>query len=350
MKKFVRILSISTLGIIFCVIVFLFYKNFQTTNNKTIPSNKIPSSTPTLVATPTSTEEVRTIQAPAGNIKILFVGDTMLARSIGERQKLGVDPFELMEPVFENYDAVIANLETTVSDKGQKVSGKTYTFRAPVESVDFLTKAGVKAVSLANNHTKDYGDEALVDTITRLNNANILNFGAGNNKDEAFAGKVLDVDGVRIGLLGFNEIENGWTVSKTGPTSAWTDLPKIKQEITRLKSESDIVMVMPHWGKEYSTMQNTWQIKLGHILIDAGADAVIGSHPHVIEPSEVYNGKPIYYSMGNFVFDQMQNITNATDGEIVEVNIIDKKISSTNAFRIKIGKDGRPALASGDAP
>ena len=280
----------------------------------------------------------------ASETKILFVGDTMLARSVGEKIQNGIDPFELIKPVFVDYQAIIANLETTVSDKGTAVIGKAYKFRAPVQSIDFLKNANITAVSLANNHTKDYGDEALIDTMDRLKTGGIDYFGAGINQEEAFSGKVIDVSGVKIGLIAFNEIENKWTMSKTGPTSAWTDLPKLKEKITALKEISDVVIVMPHFGVEYTTSQNSWQTKLSKILIDNGADLIIGNHPHVVQPNEIYKDKKIYYSLGNFVFDKMEGLKNATDGEMIEVVLKDKKILSTKELKVKLGKDGRPAI------
>lgn len=285
---------------------------------------------------------------PAANeeIKILFVGDTMLARSVGDNLQKGTDPFELIRPTFLNYGAVIANLETTISDKGAAIKGKAWTFLAPVESTNYLQSAGITAVSLANNHTKDYGDEALLDTISRLNAVNIKNFGAGATKDAAFSGQTIEVGSVKIGLIAFNEIENKYTMSNSGPTSAWTNLPLIKQSITELKKTADLVIIMPHWGTEYSTGQTDWQRQLGQKLIDAGADLIIGNHPHVVQPSEDYNGKKIYYSLGNFVFDKMEGLKGATSGEMVEVVIENKQIKSSTTIAIKIGKDGRPTLAN----
>lgn len=314
-----------------------------TTTNPPETTNKPPGNTKS--TTPPQITEIQQTAVPTPEpktIKLLFVGDTMLARSIGKQIQNSINPFEFVKEKFFSYDAVIANLETSVGNTGTPLSGKYYTFQAPPASADLLYQNNIKIVSLANNHTRDYGTDGLTQTLNLLNQAQVDYFGAGITPDEAFSPRVIQLSDVKLAFIGFNEIENRFTINRTGPTSAWYDKIKLQQSINSAKTQADLVFIMPHTGNEYQTIQNSWQKSLFHSLIDLGADMVIANHPHVIQGSEIYKNKKIYYALGNFVFDGMKNIPHATDGLCLEVIIKDKQISQVNELKIKIGPDGRP--------
>jgi len=278
--------------------------------------------------------------------KVLFVGDIMLARSVGFYIQNGNDPFKYVKDKFAEYDVIVGNLETTIANpKLAYQASKQYTFNAPLESVNILKKAGFTALSLANNHTMDYGPNALIDQIKNLETESIATFGAGRNIEEAFKPSYLLVQDTRIAFIGVNDIENWITDAKEdAPGSAFFNETRIKTAIAEAKKSADLIVVVPHWGYEYFTEHNENQEKFGKLFIDAGADLVIGSHPHVIQDSQTYKGKMIYYSLGNFVFDLMQGIPNATTGLMVEFTLEDKKLINPKEIKIQIDWQGFPKI------
>lgn len=280
-------------------------------------------------------------------VKMLFLGDIMLARTIGSSIQNGDDPFKNINKKFSEYDVIVGNLETVASDPKYAVqaSGKLFTFNSPIESIDVLKRNKIEIVSLANNHTMDYGSAALVNTMENLKSRGILYVGAGNNINEAFSPKYLNYKGTIIALLAFNDIEN-WFADATDYSagSAFFNKDRIRNSLIEANEKADIVIVMPHWGIEYSLTNSQRQQEFGHFFIDNGADVVIGAHPHVEQNEEEYNGKKIYYSLGNFVFDDMCSIPNACDASILEIVIEDKQLISSSSIKVKLQNNGYPEL------
>jgi poly-gamma-glutamate capsule biosynthesis protein CapA/YwtB (metallophosphatase superfamily) len=267
--------------------------------------------------------------------KLLFMGDTMLARTIGENIVAGDNPYKYVQPTLNGYDFRIANIETTIADPAttNRADGKLYTFNAPLASMQTLKAARINVASLANNHTMDFGSAALLNMISNFTSAGVVPVGAGKNSDDAFAPVIVDVpltadstkspnEHIRIAFLAANDIENTYTVAaSSSPGSAYFDDARLAASIqaARGTEKADLVVVIPHWGIEYQTVPSDRQIEWGHFFIDHGADLVIGGHPHVVQPTESYKGKYIVYSMGNFIFDGMSG--NALDGEMIGVNV-----------------------------
>lgn len=281
------------------------------------------------------------------DFKILFVGDVMLSRTIGTSILNGSDPFVNIKAKFDEYNIIVANLETVASESqfAFQNPSKLYTFNSPVSTLDTLTNNGIEIVSLANNHTMDFGTLALLNTMENLKNRGILYAGAGNNIQEAFAPKYILHEKTRIALLAFNDIENWFSdASDYSAGSAFFDKELIRKSLEEARSSSDIVIVYPHWGIEYSLNNSERQAEYGRFFIDNGADIVIGAHPHVLQNSEEYNGKQIYYSLGNFVFDNMCTIPNACSAGMVELEISGNKIVSTNLIKVRIADNGFPEL------
>jgi poly-gamma-glutamate capsule biosynthesis protein CapA/YwtB (metallophosphatase superfamily) len=221
---------------------------------------------------------------------------------------------------------------------------------------------------LANNHTRDYGAVATADMLDRLASAQLKTAGAGRTVDAAFAATVVEVPlksqnpnspkrTTKVAFIGLNDIENGYTNVEDGRAgSAYFDRARIQRSITAARdSGAAFVVVVPHWGVEYDSQQNSEQTLWAHIFIDAGADAVVGGHPHVVQPTETYKGKSIVYSMGNLIFDEMGGtslighmiglkIAVSADvlGEIVSIksSTFEKPIS----IQTKIDDDGFPHL------
>lgn len=188
---------------------------------------------------------------------------------------------------FSNDDLTIVNFEGTLTDRGSR-QDKTFAFRGSPEYTKILTEGSVEAVTLANNHSKDYGDVSMEDTKKYLDEAGIVWF-------ENLNTKVIDVKGVKVGLIGLYDLND----------SAEGNLPKAMQQVK--DGGAEVVIVQVHWGIEGDNYPQEKQIGLAHKAIDEGADLVIGHHPHVLQGMETYKGRMIAYSMGNFCFGGNQN-------------------------------------------
>lgn len=291
--------------------------------------------------------------------KILFMGDVMLARSIGSSIVAGDNPFKFVQPVLDQHDVQVANIETTIADASfAQSAAKPYTFNAPLESLSTLKNAGIDVSSLANNHTGDFGREATANTIDQLANAGLVSVGAGKNSAEAFAPKLVESNGINIAFIAVNDIELAHTkVSDTvAAGSAYFDKELLGESIRNARVlGADFVVVMPHWGIEYSLTASARQQEWGRFMIDEGADLVVGSHPHVVQPTEEYKGKQIVYSLGNFIFDGMSG--EALKGQMVSVELqksttgraSKREMSTTKAISfssipIQIDAQGYPSL------
>ena len=197
------------------------------------------------------------------------------------------------------------NQEFPFGTTGEAVEDKEYTFRVDPKYVSVLPELGADIVTLANNHMLDFGREPLRETLSALDGAGILHVGAGLNLAEASALKTIEAGGWTIGFLGATRVipEHSWTASRSNSGLFTTyDPTKLLEEIQAAKETCDYVVVYVHWGVERNTEPEDYQKTLARQYIDAGADAVIGAHPHVLQGIEYYHGKPIFYSLGNFIF------------------------------------------------
>ncbi len=285
---------------------------------------------------------------PAEPATLLFVGDIMLSRKIGAIMAEKNDwtyPFLEIKNVLKEADLVVGNLEGPISSRGTKL-GSIYSFRADPRAVAGLSSAPVGVVSLANNHVWDYGREALSETLDILKTAGIDYIGAGVDYVEAHQPVIRDVKGTKIAFLGYtNLVPVGITGEKSAPVVAFLDLKQVVPDIARAKELADLVVVSFHWGDEYETKHNRSQEEIAHTVIDAGADLVIGHHPHVGQEIEEYHGGYIAYSLGNFVFDQNFSADTRT-GLILEVTLKNKKIDQVESQRIKFTSTYQPVLSS----
>jgi len=234
------------------------------------------------------------------------VGDVMLGGTARpELEKYGYDyPFEKTKNIFGMSDIVFANLEGPLSNRGESVIEKKYKFRSPPEKVaPALRLAGINIVSLANNHTMDYGEQGLVDTMTALEANGIAYAGAGRNLFQARKPAIVKVKNTRISLLAYSLTfpEEFWAKKSVAGT-AFGHESYIKYDVEQAKKNSDLVIVSFHWGRESTTELRPYQISLGHTAIDAGATVVLGHHPHILQAVERYKKGVILYSLGNYVF------------------------------------------------
>jgi len=290
-------------------------------------------------------------------ITIILVGDVMLDRGVEYMiGKYGEGdfrfPFLKIADELKGAKLLFGNLEGPISDKGIKV-GSIYSFRAKPEAIEGLTFAGFNLISLANNHALDYGREALEDTFLRLKTAGIDYVGAGFNEGEAYGGRtpiIKEIEGTKIGFLAYTNLgPESWKATSENSGIAWVsekDMEKVKESIKSAKERVDILIVSLHAGEEYAAEPTQFQIEFSKAAIDAGADLVIGHHPHVVQKSEKYKDKWIFYSLGNFVFDQGFS-EETMRSEIIEVLIAESKIKEVKPKLIKMNNYFQPKIYEG---
>lgn len=217
-----------------------------------------------------------------------------------------IDP-ELIDDM-QDADLMWINNEFTYSDRGTPMAGKAYTFRANPARVNILKELGVDIVGLANNHVYDYGNDALLDTFSTLEDAEIPYVGAGRNIKEASSPIYRKVDGKTIAYVAASRAEKNRMTPQATDSDAGIlrcyDNELFLQEIAEADANADYVVALAHWGTEYSYDLEEVQQTTGQEYIDAGADAVIGAHTHCLQGMEYYNGKPIIYSLGNYWFNE----------------------------------------------
>ncbi|KOO46373.1 CapA family protein [Priestia koreensis] len=252
----------------------------------------------------TITPSIEAATAPA--ITMSFTGDILLDKNVGEQvTKYGVNyPFTSVGSILKSTDLTAGNLETAVTTRGS-AQAKQFTFRSKPTTLQGLKNNGFDMVSIANNHTMDYGLQGLYDTITYLNRYGIGHSGGGKNEQEAFKAYYKTVKGKKIAILAVSRVlpDASWFSGKTKPgiASAYqtsTLMSYVKQAVRN----SDYTVVMIHWNKESTDYPESYARALGKQLVDQGVDAVIGSHSHTLMGMEYYKQVPIFYSLGNFVF------------------------------------------------
>ncbi len=241
---------------------------------------------------------------------IVFTGDVEISTYVQAKYDASgiegiLSPTLLSE--LQNADVTMINNEFCFSTRGTPAD-KQYTFRVDPTYSSILTDMGVDVAGLANNHVLDYGKDALTDTFSTLNSVNVDYVGAGNSMEEASKMVVkADAKGRTYGFMASSHIipVAGWDIQNSQPgVFTFYDDTKLLEAVKAASSQVDFLFVMVHWGKEHTTELESYQINEGHAIIDAGATAVIGMHSHCLQPMEYYNGHPIFYSLGNFIFNQ----------------------------------------------
>ena len=271
--------------------------------------------------------------ADAGCVTITFAGDILLDPNYAGTATLmqnGGDIDKVIAPgllaEMQAADIMMLNNEFTYSDRGEPLEEKQFTFRAKPAYVSYLYDLGVDIVSLANNHTYDYGEVAFLDTLQTLKDAGMPFVGAGTNLEEASAPVYFIVNDMKIAFVSATQIERldnpdtkGATETTPGVFRCW-NVEKLLQTVEKAKTESDFVIVYIHWGTENQEEIDWAQDKQARELVEAGADLIIGDHPHVLQKIEIINGVPVIYSLGNFWFNSrpidtgMVKVTLTEDG------------------------------------
>jgi hypothetical protein len=256
------------------------------------------------IFTPMGDLQAQGPEKPTEPIRILFAGDIMLDGGPGNVVANGRDPFVACAPLFEGIDLSIGNLECVLG-RGGEMRLKPYVFRGASDSPRFIKKY-FHAVSLANNHSLDFGPGGMAEMLSVLKKEKLPYFGGGLTLAEAIAPFVVEIKGYKIAILGFNEFHaQEYAATASVPGNAPLTDQGVSDSIrnAREKLGCDVVIPFLHWGEELMPTPRPDQAHSAKKWIDAGATAVIGAHPHVPQTVETHRGKPIVYSLGNFAFD-----------------------------------------------
>lgn len=294
-------------------------------------------------------EEAMSYQPTIQNVTLTAVGDCTFATDVNAEPSLGFAAYadklngdysyflKNVAPVFQEDDVTLVNFEGTISNRGKR-EDKTFAFRGKPEYINVLTTSSVEAANLANNHSADYGPESLEDTIKSLNEVGIVNC-MGTNAP------IKEINGVKVGFVGIDALND-------------EEAAKLEKAIGSVKNlGAQLIILSIHWGIEGDTKPTEEQIQYAHKAIDLGADVIIGTHPHVLQGVEKYNGKYILYSLGNFCFGGNNNpadkdtaiyrqVFTFVDG-ILQVDdnyvIIPARVSGHDEYN-----DYQPAIAQGE--
>ncbi len=302
----------------------------------------------------TEIKEIEDKSEEIEEIQISLVGDILFDASIrGHIDREGYAyPYEYVKEYFLNDDLSIGNLETSITRAGEKWPDKQFNFRSDPKNLPYMKEAGIEVVSLANNHSLDYGYEGLIDSLDYLQEANIHSVGAGKNREEARKIVIIDKNNIKIGILGFSRVvpDVGWwaTGDRPGLAGAYDgQLEGALNLIQAAKEEVDILIIAIHWGKELHEEPRIEEIIAAKKMIDSGADVIAGHHPHVLQGIEIYRGKPIFYSLGNFIFGSRSDLTANT--MIAQLNYGNKDLKNieiipfniVGARPVAVDEDGR---------
>ena len=311
------------------------------------------------LGSPTAPADPRLQPSRAPLTTLTVVGDIMLGRGVAGQPGGAEVRLRPMAPQLRRSDLTVGNLESTLSDDGVPHQG-TDSFFAPPTILDALADAGVDALSLANNHTGDYGPAALLETVAAFRGRRIEPFGAGQDRRAATRPAVLVRNGTRFGFLGFNTIgetpratpEAPGALSvrmppRTGPLNQ-RDLAHVVRAVRRLDERVDVVVVLPHWGTQYTHVAEPIQSLVGRRLVDAGADLVVGGHPHWVQGLERYHGAVIAHSLGNFVFD-MDFMEQTMEGATLTATFRGDRLRGVELTPYRLDSTFAPRPATGPA-
>jgi len=282
------------------------------------------------------------LSAHAQSVKLIFVGDIMLDDGPGMAIAAGRDPLAPFAALLAEADYRIGNLECPIATVGQPMDSKIHNFRAHPRVLSVL-KGRFDALAVSNNHSGDYGQAAFLETLDHLKQTGIASFGGGRNLTEAHAPLWIEKNGLRIAVLGYNEFKpRSFEAGPDWPGIAWSEDSHVLADIRAARAAgADVVIPFMHWGWENEPAPDARQRQLARLMIDAGAAAVVGGHPHVTQGSEIYRGKPIIYSLGNFVFDGFDTPEGKL-GWLLRLNVDRSGVVSWETVEAQIDAEGTP--------
>ena len=285
-------------------------------------------------------------------VSLVAVGDVSFSRGIERVAKQQNDisyPFLKMGDYLKSADLVFGNLESPIT-AGREIADFEMVFRSNPDTAQAFKNAGFSIVSLANNHTPNFGEQGLIDTFDYLKKVGIQYVGAGRNEQEANQAVYMEVKGIKFAFLAYNDtdvVPDSYEANDTRAGTAFMRIDKMSESVKEAKQKADFVIISMHSGKEYIAKPNVSQINFSHAAIDAGADMVIGHHPHVVQVMEKYKGKFIFYSLGNFVFDQPWSQA-TKEGLTTKIYFTKNGISKISFLPIIIENYSQPRAADND--
>lgn len=343
MNKFVRgVLYVSSILLIIVVLAAVWKNKKQQQAQETVSSEEVKAEESTEQLKDTaekdteqpqesveeSTEQPEEpVESDNTQTTLVFTGDILIGNRVsGNYNDDGIDGIlsPQMQNLLQDADIAMVNEEFPFSTRGTAMEDKQYTFRINPSYVSAFQDMGVDIVSLANNHVLDYGPEALEDTFTTLDHAGILYAGAGGSKERAEELQIIEVNGKKYGFLAASRVipVASWNIENGVPgVFATYDAAALLNAITLAEEKCDYLTVFVHWGLEHKEYPEDYERALAAQYVEAGADLVIGSHSHCLQGVEYIDGKPVFYSLGNFLFGQDGNtaavkVTIDEDGKI----------------------------------
>lgn len=280
--------------------------------------------------------------AQAEPVRLIFAGDVMLDDGPGRTIASGRDPLAPVAHLLADADYRIGNLECPIATTGQPLDGKVYTFRAHPRVLEVL-KGRFDALAVSNNHAGDYGKGAFLETLDWLDKAGIRAFGGGRNLTAAHAPLWIERGGLRIAVLGYDEFKpRSFEAGPDWPGVAWSEDSQVIADIRAARAAgANVVIPFMHWGWEREPQPGERQKQLARAMVDAGADLVVGGHPHITQGAEIYRGKPIVYSLGNFVFDGFETPETRL-GWLLRVTVDKKGVVAWDTVAARMDDDGTP--------
>ncbi|MHB8949082.1 MAG: CapA family protein [Rhodoferax sp.] len=279
---------------------------------------------------------------PSAPVSLVFAGDIVLDDAAGEMIERGGDPFADFSGFFSGADVRVVNLECVIATTGSP-GEKNYTFRADPKVLPVL-KRHFDVLALANNHSGDFGRDAFAEMLGLIEQAGLAQVGGGLNLAQAHTPLIIERKGVRIALLAYSEfMPRSFEADYNAPGVAWSEDEQVVADIRQARSRhrADVVIPLMHWGWENEPTATARQRQLARTMIDAGADAVIGGHPHVTQDIEQYRGKPIVYSVGNFVMKETDN-DNQRRGWLLRLKLDKRGVIGFDTRVARIDLDGIP--------
>jgi poly-gamma-glutamate synthesis protein (capsule biosynthesis protein) len=281
------------------------------------------------------------------SVRLVFVGDLMLDDGPGRTIAAGGDPLAAFDAVLRDADFSLGNLEVPVATTGKPLENKIFSFRADPAAMRVL-RGRFHALSVANNHSGDYGAEAFLETLAHVKQAGIHGFGGGRDLAEAHAPLWLEKHGLRIAVLAYNEFKpRRFEAGADRPGIAWSEDSQVLADIRAARrAGADVVIPFMHWGWEREPEPTQRQRHLARLMIDAGAAAVVGGHPHVTQGADVYKGRPIIWSLGNFVFDGFE-LPAAKVGWLLRISVDKRGVVEWDTLEAHMDEAGTPTPRPG---
>ncbi len=317
-----------------------------------------PSDTSPATSSPSSTSPTPSPEPPPVT-RVLLVGDIMLGRGVATPEA-PVRPLRFVADRIRRADIAVGTLESTLSDNGEPQQPGDDSFAAPPGTLAGLERLGFDALSLANNHTGDFGPVAFDETLRAFQGRRIQAFGAGRDLERAGRAAVVRRNGVSFGFIGFNAIgetpratrDSPGALSvrmppRTGPLQQ-ADLEHVTRLVGRLDQRVDVVIVLPHWGTQYTHTPEPIQSQVGGALVRAGADLVVGGHPHWVQGLEPVGSAVIVHSLGNFVFD-MDFMEQTMEGVMLAATFRGDRLAGIRLEPYRMGPDFAPRPVRGAA-